>query len=287
MTRPATTIIIVNYNAGEHLARCLDAAVANAPEAALLVVDNASSDGSEDATSRFPQCRLIRNAVNLGFGAAVNQAAATVPTTGFLLLLNPDCELLPGALDALHDELQRDATYAIAAPLVLDEDGSVQGSARGDPTLLTGLFGRTALLGRLFPRAAVSQRNVQTRMSGADESRSTDWVSGACMLVSRAAFEAVNGFDPRYFLYWEDADICRRLRSRGYRIRYVPKARVRHVGGRSSRTAKAQSIRAFHRSAFEYYRAHVARTRVMRLAAWVMLWARCQLQLVSSRLKRG
>ena len=97
-------------------------------------------------------------------------------------------------------------------------------------------------------------------MALSETARDVDWVSGACMLIRRAAFEAVGGFDERYFLYWEDADLCRRLRARGHEIRYVPAAAAVHVVGTSSRTAKAASIRAFHDSAYLYYATHVARS---------------------------
>ena len=136
---------------------------------------------------------------------------------------------------------------------------SVQGSARGDPDMLTGLFGRTSSLRRT---AAVARRSRGGTWSPERTRRAqsivVDWVSGACMLVRREALEAVGGFDERYFLYWEDADLCRRLRARGYTIRYVP-ARDRGARvGHSSRTARAASIRAFHESAYLYYATHVA-----------------------------
>jgi GT2 family glycosyltransferase len=106
------------------------------------------------------------------------------------------------------------------------------------------------------------------------------------MLARRSAVETVGGFDERYFLYWEDADLCRRLRARGYTTRYVPGGRVMHVGGRSSRSARGAAIRAFHRSAFTYYATHVARGPLTRAIAWLLLTGRCQWKLLASRVVR-
>jgi len=257
---PEVAVVIVNYNAGQELGRAL-AALATALDGRSwegVVVDNASSDGSVSAVDEFaPRVRLLRNAENVGFGRGINQGAAAT-TAPLLLIVNPDCRLQPGAFAALAHELVERPRCAVAGPRVLDPDGVVQGSARGDPDMLTGVFGRTSRVRRLLPWLPVSQRNVADGVATANQSMTVDWVSGACMLVRRAAFDAVGGFDERYFLYWEDADLCRRLRARGDEIRYVPGATAIHVVGTSSRTAQAASIRAFHESAYLYYATHVA-----------------------------
>ena len=115
---------------------------------------------------------------------------------------------------------------------------------------------------------------------------SVDWVSGSCVLVRREAFNEISGFDERYFLYWEDADLCRRLRNAGWTIRFRPDARVVHVGARSSRTAKALAIRAFHRSAYLYYATHVAQSQwsARRWLATGLLFARCGIKLLAARI---
>lgn len=280
-------ILIVNFNSGEHLARCLDSIAAQAPDADLLVVDNDSHDDSERAAStQRPHVTLRRNAANLGFARAVNQGVAA--TRGDLILvLNPDCRLLPAAVEILVAEIRNHSDCAIAAPEILNKDGGIQGNARGDPNMLTGLFGRSTFLTRVFPRSRVARRNVQLDAGAAAASREVDWVSGACMLIRRDAFEAVHGFDDRYFLYWEDADLCRRLRARGYKIRHVPSARVIHTAGQSSRAARTLAIRAFHRSAYTYYATHVARTRPARLLACALLEGRCRWKLLVDRYTNG
>ena len=160
----------------------------------------------------------------------------------------------------------------------MNEDGTPQGNAHGDPTMMTALFGRTSLMRRLVPRFPAVTRNVVPADAPGDCSLEVDWVSGACCLVRRQAFEDVGGFDERYFLYWEDADLCRRVRREGWRIRFRPDpaARVVHTAGRSSAGVSAQAMRAFHDSAYRYYATHVARGRVnpARWVAWVLLKAR-------------
>ena len=251
MTPPQVSAILVNYNAGGELALALqsiaDEGAGRSWEA--VVVDNASSDGSADAVAAFaPHARVLLNRENVGFARGVNQGlAATSGST--VLIMNPDCRLVPGAFDALHRELDRSDRIAVVGPRILNPDGSVQGSARGDPDMLTGLFGRTTLLRRALPRLAVSRRNVVTDAGAGGASVEVDWVSGACMLARRSALLQVNGFDERYFLYWEDADLCRRLRGKGYRIHYVPGATAIHRVGHSSREVRSSAIRAFHDSA--------------------------------------
>jgi GT2 family glycosyltransferase len=251
-----------------------------------VVVDNASTDGSAGVAEEFPHSRLIRNTANVGFGRAVNQAAA-VARAPLLLLINPDCRLMPGAIAALRSVLDAEPSCAVVGPRILDPDGAVQGSARGDPDMLTGLFGRTGALRVLLPFLPVSRRNVVVEDAVRTPASSVvvDWLSGACVLVRRDAFAAAGGFDERFFLYWEDADLCRRLRNRGFDIRYVPGATAVHQVGRSSQTARRSSIRAFHSSAYLYYATHVAPGALnpKRLLARALLGARCWWQLRAAK----
>lgn len=279
----AVSAIVVNYNAGAELESALRSIAADAADRPweAIVVDNASSDGSAAAAAGFgPPVRLLQNVENVGFGRGVNQGVRA-SSGALILVMNPDCRLRPGAIAAMEAELRAHPRCALVGPRVLDPDGAVQGSVRGDPDMLTGLFGRTGLLRRLLPWLPVSRRNVGAvdAVPPGVSSVPADWVSGACMLVRRDCFDEVGGFDERYFLYWEDADLCRRLRGRGYHVRYVPGAEVIHQVGRSSRTARAESIRAFHASAYRYYATHVAPGALSprRLLARVLLSVRCWL----------
>ena len=253
-------VIVVNFNAGDHLRACLgslEAGLAGVTWRAI-VVDNASTDGSAASLAPDPRVTLVQNRENRGFGAAVNEAARMTDASR-LWLLNPDCRVEPGAFAALAAVLHRHPECAIAAPQLLEADGRVQSSARGEPDAWTGLFGRHGLMTRFFPESAAARRNLRARelVASGVESAVVDWVMGASMLIRRDAFELAGGFDERYFLYWEDADLCRRLRDRGYSTRYVPGAKVVHVGGASAAAAARLATREFHRSAYLYYSTHI------------------------------
>jgi hypothetical protein len=278
---PQVAIIVVNYNTGADTIACVASALHDlgAVAADTFVVDNASADDSVTLLGSDPAIQLITNGTNRGFGAAINQAVK-LTRAPLLWMLNPDCRVMPGTYRALADTLTRHSECAIAAPQLLNADGSVQASARGEPGAWTGLFGRHGLLTRFFPNAAAARKNLPAAdlvASGVD-SAPVDWVMGAAMLVDRDAFERVGRFDERYFLYWEDADLCRRLRNAGFTTRYVPRARVRHPGGASAKTASRLATKAFHDSAYRYYTTHVVRSRwhPLRLLARVALAARAQ-----------
>jgi GT2 family glycosyltransferase len=277
---PEVTAIVVNFNAGDDLREALASIARELAGRGWegFVVDNASQDGSAAIAQEFaPAVTLVSNTANIGFGRAVNQALAQARAP-FVLIMNPDCRLEPGAMPALEGEMSRQPQCAIAGPRILDPDGSVQGSARGDPDMFTGFFGRSTALRRLLPWLPAARRNVlDVTVPAGAPSLAVDWVSGACVLARREALLAEHGFDERYFLYWEDADLCRRLRTRGYEVRYVPGATAVHRVGLSSRTARAPSVRAFHDSAYLYYATHVAPGALnpKRLMARALLSLRC------------
>lgn len=279
------SVILVNYNAGAELRHALGSMVDHLGDLAweAVVVDNASTDGSAVVADAFaPRVRSIRNTENLGFGRGVNQGAR-VSAAPLLLIMNPDCRLTAGAVAAMRGVLEDQPTCAVVGPRILDPDGNLQGSARGDPDMLTGLFGRTSSLRGFLPFLPVAHRNVvaEAAIGTGLPSVRVDWVSGACLLVRRTVFDDVGGFDERYFLYWEDADLCRRVRGLGHEIRFTPQAVAVHAVGRSSRTARAASIRAFHASAYLYYTTHVAPGvfNPKRYLARALLSLRCAVQL--------
>jgi len=277
---PEVSVAIVNFNAGDDLRAALASAARELDGRAWegFVVDNASQDGSAVIAQEFaPAVSLIANPTNVGFGRAVNQGLARARAP-FVLIMNPDARLAAGALATLEGELRREPQCAIAGPRILDPDGSVQGSARGDPDMFTGFFGRSTALRRLMPWLPASRRNVVDEgVPAGAASLAVDCLSCACVLARREAIVAAGGFDERYFLYWEDADLCRRLRTRGYEVRYVPGATAVHRVGLSSRTARAPSVRAFHDSAYLYYATHVAPGALnpKRLLARALLSLRC------------
>ena len=288
MSAPDVSAIIVNYNAGPDLGRALQSIADELTDQRweAVVVDNDSSDGSGAGVEAFaPHARLVRNTQNVGFARGVNQGLSA--TSGALvLIMNPDCRLTTGAVAVLRRELEQSEQCAVVGPQILNPDGSAQGSARGDPDMFTGLFGRSGALRRLLPGLPMSRRNVvgDASVPNGQASLIVDWLSGACMLARRDALRAVRGFDERYFLYWEDADLCRRLRAHGYHVRYVPGATAVHRVGHSSRSGRRWAIRAFHDSAYLYYSTHVASAAPpKRLLARLLLSARCWVKVQTSK----
>ena len=223
----------MNWNAGATLRACLTALFASegGDPPQVIVVDNASTDGSlAGLTSTYPALEIVRNAENVGFARAVNQGFRAVRGQ-FALLLNPDVILLPSALLRLTQFMTAHPEAGIAGPRLLDPDGTVQGSARRDPSAWTALFGRSAPLTRLFPNNPVSKRELPARSVADTGPVEVDWLSGACLVARRAAWEQVGLLDERFFLFWEDADWCVRFRRAGWGVYYVPAASGTHFVG--------------------------------------------------------
>ena len=219
--------VVVTWNSASHVA---DAVRSLPPDVPAVVVDNASTDGSAEA-ARKAGARVLEAGTNLGFGPACNLGAeATVPSEA-VLFLNPDAALVDGraALDALLSELDRDPAVAAAAP-ALSGDGQELFQLRKLPTL--GALAREALLvNRLFPRNAglLAERYLDRPR---DVPFDVEQPAAAALLIRRDVFTALKGFDPAFAPAWfEDVDLCARIRDAGRRIRYVPAARATHVGG--------------------------------------------------------
>lgn len=277
MQEPEIAVVLVHYADVLLLERCL----ASLPAAIgrfswrAVVVDNSELGIAADGWDA--RIGLLRTGTNLGFARGVNEGAGRIRAP-WLLVLNPDAMPAPGSVAHLRRVLQADRTLALVGPRVVDEAGRLQGSARRDPSLLTGLIGRRSWLRRVAPNSRLARREVldASALEKGREVVLVDWVAGSCHLIRRAAFDQVGGFDERYFLYFEDADLCRRLRDAGWGIGYVPGAVVTHREGSASRHAPLRALRAFHESAFLYYTAHVARGRwhPLRPVARALLGAR-------------
>jgi len=250
--------IVVNWNAGRALAACLASLFASKLDGPLEVwlVDNASADGSQrQAVQDWPAVKLLQNDTNRGFAAAVNQGLERAHED-LGLLLNPDVVLEPGTVQELVRFLVEHPTAAAVGPRLVDADGTLQGSARREPSPLTGLFGRSSVLTRLFPGNRVSRREMPGLSEPGEDPLLVDWISGACLLARRTAWEAVGLMDERFFLYWEDADWCHRFRQAGWQVFYQPAAHAAHHVGVSRARRSVRSALDFHRSAYRYYRKH-------------------------------
>jgi GT2 family glycosyltransferase len=257
--RPETArvaVVIVNYQAYDELRNCLASLGPLCAQTTVVVVDHASDPvAADDLVNEFPQVQLLRKSTNDGFAAGVNHGAR-VTRSPFLLFVNPDCMLESAACCRLADWMDRHPDVGAAGPRIRNLDGTVQPSARRFPDLTTAIAGRSSWLTRVLPANPITRRNLPARDPSVTSPVDVDWVSGACMLVRRDAFNAVGGMDEGFFLYWEDADFCRRLKHAGWRTMYVPAAGATHVGGRSSRHAADASLEAFHKSALRLYRKH-------------------------------
>jgi GT2 family glycosyltransferase len=276
--------LIVNYRTYDDLTRCLSSLARHEPSAVVVVVDYESDvDAVDRLRKEWPQVRLIALPDNAGFGAGINRAAREAGAASALLVLNPDCLLEEPVLSTLCGWLDAHAEVGIVAPLVLEADGAIQPSARRFPGMSTVLGGRSTWLTRVLPGNPMSARNLLTGPH-VREPMPVDWVSGACMLIRRNAFDEVGGFDERFFLYWEDADLCRRMAATGWSTVYHPGVAVRHISGQASRQAPDRTERAFHDSVFRYYLKHGGwAARLAAPVVWAALRVRLAMKLMKQR----
>lgn len=274
------SVLVVNYRAYDELDACLAslhphvAPGADADVIEVIVVDHDSQgEGLAAVQRQHPWVRWLPTAENRGFAAGVNRAAA-VARGQYLLLLNPDCVVQGDVARELVTALAAYPRAAVAGGTVRESDGTLQASARHFPGLTTGLAGRTSVLSRWWPSNPLTRRNLAA-LSPGQQTVEVDWVSGACLLVRREAFDLVGGMDEQFFLYWEDADFCYRLKQQGWGTVYTATSGVTHHTGRSSAKRHAPSRVAFHQSAFRYHWKHAGVVgRLLAPLVWLVLYGR-------------
>jgi N-acetylglucosaminyl-diphospho-decaprenol L-rhamnosyltransferase len=280
-------VVIVNYEAGEYLERCLASLQAHRGDIALdvLVIDNASTDGSHDrAIAAHPWARLIRNARNVYLSPAWNQGIRETDAP-YVLLLNPDTEWFAGTLADYVAAARAHPRAGLVGPMVRDPDGTVYPSGRPFPSVADAIG--HAFLGPVAPRNRFTRRYHQDGWDRSTE-RAVDWVSGCCMLLPRAALEAVGELDEGFLLYGEELDLATRLREAGWTVWFTPSVEITHeIGvstGRGRRTYLMHSA-----SIFRYYRKHRARgwLRLTLPLAWAALRLRAELAWVAGRMRRA
>lgn len=245
------TVVTVTYSPGSHLDRFLSSlTVATDRPLRVVIADNGSTDGApEEALERYPGTELLRTGGNLGYGSAVNRAVATVPPDQeFVLIANPDVVWAPGSIDALLAAADRWLLAGSLGPLIRDPDGAVYPSARHLPSLVRG--GMHAVLGFAWKANPWTKSYRQERVEPSE--RAVGWLSGSCLLVRRAAFDEVGGFDERYFMYMEDVDLGDRLGRAGWLNVYVPGSEILHDKGHSTGRDPARNLRAHHVSTYIY-----------------------------------
>jgi GT2 family glycosyltransferase len=254
-TDAALSLIIVNYFSEVALAGCLRSIAEQAEEVEVVVVDNGSRPELRAPLQiAHPTLRWEAMPENLGFAAACNHGARLAASDG-LLFLNPDTVVLPGSLSSLVRALASEVfSEAILGCRLLDRDGSVQPSCRRFPSWRTFVSGRQSLLTRCFPGNPWSSDYLMSDFDHRTLCR-VDWVSGAALALTRRCFERLGGFDPTFFLYFEDVDMCRRASQLGMRTYYFPEALVEHHQvGASSGGRPRRALFYRHQSMWRYYR---------------------------------
>jgi N-acetylglucosaminyl-diphospho-decaprenol L-rhamnosyltransferase len=283
----ALAVVIVNYNTGGWLERCLSSlrAAQGDLEMDVVVIDNDSRDGSAGVAERAG-VRLVRNPTNRYLSPAWNQGAATTDAP-YLLFLNPDTEWFGGTVSDLVGIARTHPRAGIVGPMIRNPDGTVYPSGRRFPSLGDAV-------GHAF-MSPFTRDNPFTRryeMDGWDRTteREVDWVSGACMLVPRAAFDAVGGFDEAFPLYGEELDLASRLRASGWSVLFTPQVEVIHaIGVSTGGDRRPHRLIVMHsRSLYRYYAKHRAAgwRRVTLPAAWLALRGRAELAWLIGRVRR-
>ena len=272
--RIVLSAIIVAYRTPAEVAAAVASLRAQTrPPDEIVVIDNGAADGDPlPELAELEGVTIARPQANLGYGAGCNLGARRV-SGDELLMLNADVVLTAGATAALTERLHSNKRIAIVGPRIFSH-GEVQLSARSFPSLRTGLFGRRSLLTRVLVRTHRYPSELSHARRGSGR---VDWVSGACMLVRRSAFDAVSGFDEGYWMYWEDADLCRRLDDAGWEVHFEPTGVVHHATGASG--VSARTIRAFHESAARFAARHIARSTAEQRLIEALLQARTWLVL--------
>jgi GT2 family glycosyltransferase len=255
-------VAIVSWNVRDLLLRCLETVLADPAVGAVVVVDNASTDGTVEAVrERFPAVILIANPDNRGFAAANNQAfAALGDRLPYVFILNPDTELVGASSEAssgspcgaLIKQLEAFPFAAGVGPRLRYGDGSVQSSRRRFPTLAVALTESTPIEWH-WPDHAIARRYRMDDVPD-DEAQTVDWLNGAAILFRQEALAEVGGFDEGYFMYSEELDLCRRLADAGWSMRFEPEAEVLHFEGRSSEQVVCARHLRFMRSRVRYVR---------------------------------
>ncbi len=242
-------VVAVTYSPGDALEGFLTSLTgATTRPVEVVLADNGSVDGApERAAARYPYVRVLPTGGNVGYGAAANAGLADV-RSGWALVANPDIRFEPGAVDELLAVAARWPRAATVGPAIRTPEGHLYPSARDLPALSTGIG--HALLGWVWPSNPWTAR--YRREGEAPRERTAGWLSGSCFLVDLEAFHSAGGFDPGYFMYFEDVDLAARLGERGWLHVYGPSAVVEHEGGHATRRDPHRMQRVHHTSALRY-----------------------------------
>ncbi|GLZ35708.1 glycosyl transferase [Lentzea sp. NBRC 105346] len=244
-------VVTVTYSPGETLAPFLDSlAKATVKPVRVILADNGSKDGvPEQLAAERDNVEFLPTGGNLGYGGGANRGVAALPDeVGWVAISNPDIEWGVGSLDALLAAAERWPRGGMFGPLIREPNGEVYPSARLLPSLGRGLG--HAVFAKIWPGNPWTREYRQETATITE--RTAGWLSGSCFLMRREAFDSVDGFDSRYFMYFEDVDLGDRVVKAGWLNVYVPEAEVVHIGGHSTAQASERMLAEHHRSAYRY-----------------------------------
>lgn len=279
---PDVTISIVSYNTCDDLRNCLASLQARRDEGEVtvevVVADNQSVDGSVDMVrAEFPWVRVVETRGNLGYGRA-NNAGLAEARGRYYFVLNADTEVQPGALKVMRDFMDESPKAGCVGAQLILRDGSTQTSCARDPGLLA-VFWEQTYLDKLLPNNTITGNYLMTDWDYKDR-REVEQVCGACLFVRREAWKQIDGFDPAYFMYFEDTDFCIRLRRAGWSIYFIPEARIHHLLGSASAKnwqTRARMISAYNKSRYYYFNRYEGRAKGLAIKATVLLGATLRL----------
>jgi len=256
------SIIIVNYNSGNYLYHTVKSITDSPPLASfeIIIVDNRSTDGSlTKVTEQFPEIKILRQDENWGFAKA-NNIGARAALGDYLLILNNDTEVPEGAVDSLRKGIIENPGYGILSPVLYNEDGTPQLNYGNDPGIFSEFIAKYFL--KLFFR-------LGTGIKRTGYEKDKDWVSGACFIISSELYNELGGFDEAFFLYYEDADLGRRVRERGYKNHITSVSGITHFLGKSTGPVCSDILPLVKRGHLHYYRKHNGRISFHLLKAYL------------------
>jgi N-acetylglucosaminyl-diphospho-decaprenol L-rhamnosyltransferase len=244
--------VVITYSPGPLLRRFADSLDIAAPGMTLVVSDNGSTDGApEELVATRPGTILVVDSTNPGYGAAANAGVARLPATvRWVLICNPDTDLSPDAIERMRTVGDADERIGALGPRIRTPDGLIYPSARRLPSFRVGVG--HGLFASRWRRNPWTRRYLQEELGEVERPTPTGWLSGSCLMVRRTAFEQVGGFDPGFFMYFEDVDLGKRLGDAGWRNVLVPDAEIVHVGGATTSQHRVGMLRAHHESAYRY-----------------------------------
>ena len=280
------SIIIVNYNVGDLLRKCLKSILSFQKDLSfeVMVIDNDSEDQSAEMIKQeFTGVALLENRRNLGFSAACNQGIKR-SRGRFVLLLNPDTEFTPGGITEMVRFMDSHTEAGICGPRMTDSEGNLHYSCRSFPSYLTAISSGQSILNRLLPRNPLSRRYLQKDLNRTERIQ-TDWVSGSCLLAKREVFERIGLLDTRFFMYVEDVDLCYRAEKAGYSVHCFPNVTVIHHTAGSSRRRRVLMLVEHHRSMYRFHRKHYHPNFFLKGIVFCGIWIRLWLAVVVTLLR--